>query len=58
MKITVEKAYETKHSVRYNAVGSTENPAVQSMYVMQKPLKDEFGGFPEQLVITIEKGVT
>jgi hypothetical protein len=58
MATRLYKAYEVKHSVRYNAVpaavGGDEEPEADSVYLKKEPLKKRFGGFPETLVLRID----
>ena len=53
MEIEFEIERATKNTIRYKEIGKPVQ--VGTLYVKKRALEEEFDGFPERLVVTIEE---
>lgn len=56
MIITMHQDKDTKNSVRYSESRKEDDPHTKNIYLTKAELQAEFGGIPETLTVTIERG--
>lgn len=56
MQITMLQDKVTKNAVRYSEPKKGDDPHTKNIYLTKEELQEAFGGIPETLTVTIEKG--